>query len=108
GDAGAQGGLAVRADPYFVYMMASRIGGTIYIGVTGRLRQRAWEHKNDVGEGFTRRYGVHRLVWFEAFDDVREANLREKQMKEWKRAWKVRLIQEKNPNWDDLFPGLGF
>jgi len=58
-------------------------------------------------EGFTRRYGVHRLVWFRAFDDVTAAIHREKQMKEWKRAWKVRLIQETNPNWDDLYPGLG-
>ena len=97
----------MRAEPYFVYMMASAIGGTIYIGVTGRLRQRVWEHKNDVVEGFTRRYGVHRLVWFQAFDDVTAAIHREKQMKEWKRAWKVRLIQETNPNWDDLYPGLG-
>jgi putative endonuclease len=96
------------SEPYFVYMMASRIGGTIYIGVTGRLRQRVWEHQNDVVGGFTRRYGVHRLVWFEAFDDVTAAIQREKQMKEWKRAWKVRLIQELNPNWDDLFPGLKY
>jgi putative endonuclease len=95
-------------EPYFVYMLASRIGGTIYIGVTHRLRQRVWEHKNDVVDGFTRRYGVHQLVWFEAFDDVTAAIQREKQMKEWRRAWKIRLIQEHNPNWDDLFPGLGY
>ncbi len=98
----------MRSEPCFVYMLASGIGGTIYIGVTSRLRQRVWEHRNNVVPGFTRTYGVHRLVWFEARDTIEQAIRREKQMKEWKRAWKIRLIEELNPNWDDLYPSLGF
>lgn len=98
----------MRGEPYFVYMLASRLGGTLYIGVTGRLRERVWEHNHNVVPGFTRRYGVHRLVWFEAHDDIAAAIRREKQMKAWKRAWKIRLIEEHNPNWDDLYPTLTF
>jgi putative endonuclease len=91
---------------YFVYMMASGIGGTLYIGVTSDLAGRAYTHREGLIEGFTRRYGVHRLVWFEWFDDVEAAIRREKQLKKWNRAWKIRLIEETNPQWADLYPSL--
>jgi len=90
----------------FVYIMASRKNGTIYTGVTSDLAKRAWEHRNGVLPGFTKQYGCNRLVWFEAFDDLQEARRRELQMKEWKRAWKIKLIEEQNLDWVDLYPGL--
>ena len=88
---------------YFVYIVASQIGGTPYIGVTNNLVRRTYEHQTDAAEGFTKRYGVCRLVYFEQFDDIQSAILREKRLKKWNRAWKTRLIEEHNPNWDDLF-----
>lgn len=91
---------------FYVYMLTSRIGGTIYIGVTSRLIARIWEHREGVVPGFTKRYHVHRLVWFEEHHTAESAIRREKQLKEWRRAWKVKLIQELNPNWDDLYPAL--
>lgn len=91
---------------FYVYILASRIGGTLYIGVTSRLIERVWEHRNGVVEGFTKRYHVHRLVWFEVHGTAESAIRREKQVKDWRRAWKIRLIQERNPNWDDLYPAL--
>ena len=89
-----------------VYIMASGKNGTIYIGVTSDLVKRVWEHRNGVVPGFTRKYGCKLLVWFEAYDDLQEARRRELQMKEWKRAWKIRLIEERNLDWDDLYPTL--
>jgi putative endonuclease len=77
---------------YYVYLMASKKNGTLYIGVTSNLPHRVWHHKNDVHEGFTHKYGVHRLVWFEATNDIEEAIMREKQMKKWRRKWKINLI----------------
>ena len=91
---------------YYVYMLASRRNGTLYIGVTGRGAQRIWEHKADVIEGFTKKYGVHKLVWFEVHNDVYAAIAREKQLKGWNRAWKVKLIEKNNPNWSDLYREL--
>ncbi len=91
---------------YYVYIMASKRNGTLYIGVTNNLPQRVWEHKNDVHEGFTKKYGVHRLVWFEVTSDVEEAILREKQLKKWRRQWKINLIEKENPNWNDLYEGI--
>lgn len=91
---------------FYVYMLASAIGGTLYIGVTSRLIERISEHRDGVVAGFTKRYHVHRLVWFELHQTAAGAIRREKQMKEWRRAWKVKLIQERNPNWDDLYLGL--
>jgi putative endonuclease len=91
---------------YWVYIMASRIGGTIYIGVTGDLMSRGASHRSGEFEGFTKKYGVTRLVYFEKFDDVNEAIRREKQLKKWNRAWKISLIEKDNPNWLDLWPGL--
>jgi putative endonuclease len=89
-----------------VYMLASRKHGTIYIGVTSRLVQRVSEHRADMRPGFTSRYGVKRLVWFERFNGIEEAIRREKSLKRYPRAWKINLIETDNPNWDDLFPAL--
>lgn len=91
---------------YYVYILASRIGGTLYIGVTNDLLRRVGEHREGVVAGFTKKYRVHRLVYFEVFDDIEAAITREKQLKGWNRAWKIRLIEKDNPNWDDLYPAL--
>jgi putative endonuclease len=91
---------------YYVYIMASKKNGTLYIGVTNNLLRRVWQHKNDIHDGFTKKYAVHRLVWYEGTPDIEEAVRREKQMKKWRRQWKIHLIEEKNPNWDDLYDEL--
>jgi putative endonuclease len=91
-----------------VYILASRFRGTVYIGVTSDLIARLWQHRNRVRSGFASRYGTYRLVWFEPFGDMEKAIAREKQLKRWHRPWKVNLIEEKNPHWDDLAVGLGF
>jgi putative endonuclease len=87
----------------FVYILASRRHGTLYVGLTNDLPRRAWEHKNNRTEGFTRRYGVHRLVYAEPQEDIVSAIQREKQLKKWNRAWKIALIEKQNPTWRDLF-----
>jgi putative endonuclease len=92
--------------PGYVYVMASRRNGTIYIGVTSDLPGRAYQHRNGLIDGFTRKYGCKMLVWFEAHGDIQDARLRELQMKKWKRQWKLREIEEMNPDWDDLFESL--
>ncbi len=89
-----------------VYILASRRNGTLYIGVTSNLRQRIWEHKNDVAEGFTKKYGVHTLVFYELHASMVDAITREKQLKKWNRAWKLRLIEERNPDWRDLYDDI--
>jgi putative endonuclease len=89
-----------------VYMLASKRNGTLYIGVTSDLVKRVWEHRQDFVEGFTKKYGVHDLVWYELLEDMMTAIAREKQMKEWKRAWKLELIEKMNPEWKDLYEGL--
>jgi len=86
-----------------VYIMASKKNGTLYIGVTSELVKRIWEHKNDLVEGYTKRYKVHNLVWYELHDNMDAAIEREKNMKEWKRVWKIKLIEKDNPNWNDLY-----
>ena len=86
--------------------MANRKNGAIYIGVTSDLVKRVWEHRSGSVSGFTMRYGCKRLVWFEAHDDLQEAQKRELAMKEWKRAWKIKLIEDENLDWDDLYPTL--
>ena len=91
------------SDQYSVYILASKRNGTLYIGMTNNLARRIWEHKHDVAEGFTKKYSVHRLVWYEIADNPQAAILREKQLKKWNRAWKLRLIEEKNPAWNDLY-----
>jgi putative endonuclease len=89
-----------------VYILASKRNGTLYIGVTSDLRKRAWEHKNDLGEGFTKRYRVHRMVYYELHDDMESAIRREKQVKKWNRDWKLGLIEKQNPDWRDLWEGI--
>ena len=86
-----------------VYILASRRNGTLYIGVTSSLTKRVWEHKNDFVEGFTKRYGVHILVWYELHSSMESAITREKAIKEWKRRWKLELIEGINPGWRDLY-----
>ena len=89
-----------------VYILASAPNGTLYIGVTSNLVQRIWQHKNDVVEGFTEKYSVHTLVYFELLEDMTNAIIREKQLKKWNRAWKLSLIEKQNPNWKDLWPTI--
>jgi putative endonuclease len=96
----------MEARSFYVYILASRIGGTLYIGVTKDLIRRVAEHRLKSVRGFTGKYGVDRLVYFEQFDDAQNAIKREKQLKKYNRAWKIRLIEELNPNWDDLYPGI--
>ena len=90
-----------------MYILASKRNGTLYVGVTSDLIQRVWQHKNDMVDGFTKRYGVHNLVWYETCAERWiVAIAREKAIKEWQRAWKIRLIQEANPEWKDLYDEL--
>ncbi len=89
-----------------VYILASDKNGTLYVGVTSDLIKRIWEHKNNVVPGFTNRYGVHDLVWYELHDSMESAIAREKAIKEWKRQWKLELIERQNPEWKDLYQGL--
>ena len=91
-----------------VYVLASRYYGTLYIGVTSDLMARLWQHRNNAIPGFTSRYGVYRLVYFEMYDDMEHAIAREKQLKNWHRQWKINLINAANPEWTDLAVGLGF
>ena len=93
-------------DQGFVYITASGRNGTIYLGSAHDLAKRAWEHREGVVEGFTKRYGCKLLVWYEVHPDLESARRREKQMKEWKRLWKLRVIEEMNPDWNDLFESL--
>jgi putative endonuclease len=95
-----------RERTYWVYILASKLGGTLYIGVTSNLVKRVYEHRTKVVAGFTKEYGVHRLVYFEQHTDIEAAIHREKRLKKWNRAWKIRLIEEVNPNWDDLYPQI--
>ena len=88
---------------YYVYILASRRNGTLYIGVTNDLLRRAWEHREGAIPGFTRKYGVKHLVYFEEFDDIRVAIHRETRLKKWNRKWKLDLIESRNPEWKDLY-----
>ena len=92
--------------PGFVYIMASRLNGTIYTGVTSNLIQRAWEHREGLSPGFSRQHGCKLLVWFEAHEDLQDARYRELQIKKWKREWKLKLIERENPDWLDLYSTL--
>lgn len=85
-----------------VYILASKRNGTLYVGVTSNLVQRIWQHKNDQAEGFTKKYKVHTLVWYEVHEAMESAIVREKAIKEWQRAWKLELIEAVNPGWQDL------
>ena len=90
----------------YVYIMASGRNGTLYIGVTSDLIQRVWQHREGVADGFTKKHECKTLVWFEQFAEIETAIRCEKQMKEWRRAWKLRQIEAMNPDWNDLFPAL--
>jgi putative endonuclease len=87
-------------------MLASKKHGTLYLGVTNDLVRRVYEHRTKAVEGFTKRYAVDKLVWFEIHDNVEAAITREKELKKWRRDWKIRLIEEQNPEWVDLYPGI--
>jgi putative endonuclease len=91
---------------YWTYMLASKPRGTLYIGVTNDIIRRVEQHRAGLGSAFTRKYKVHRLVWYEEFANIQEAIQREKTMKEWPRAWKINLLERMNPHWIDLFPSL--
>jgi putative endonuclease len=100
-----RGDGAVETGMFYVYLLASKPYGTLYVGVTSDLPKRIFEHKSKAVPGFTARYGVDKLVWFEAHDDAEAAIQREKQIKEW-RNWKISLIERENPHWVDLYPSL--
>ncbi|MEZ5357525.1 MAG: GIY-YIG nuclease family protein [Candidatus Zixiibacteriota bacterium] len=89
--------------PYYIYILSKGIRGTLYIGMTNDLIRRIYEHKNELIPGFSSKYKTHRLVYFESCEDVRSAITREKQLKKWRRAWKIELIESINPKWDDLY-----
>ena len=96
----------VQGNSYFVYMLASRRNGTLYVGVTNDLLRRVAEHKDKIVPGFTRKHGVDILVWYEVHSDISDAIAREKQIKGWNRTWKLRLIEKDNSGWNDLTPRL--
>ena len=92
---------------YYIYILASRIRGPLYIGVTNNLLKRIWQHKEKIVEGFTTQYQVNRLVYYEEYTDIREAIAREKQLKNWHRQWKINIIEQQNSGWKDLYFGFG-
>jgi putative endonuclease len=91
---------------YYVYLLASRKQGTLYVGMTSDLVRRVYQHRTEAIPGFTSHYGVHRLVWFGCFDDPTSAISYEKDIKKWRRAWKIALIEKENPDWQDLYPEI--
>jgi len=91
---------------YFVYILASKRNGTLYIGLTNNLLKRVHEHKNDLLNGFTKKYSMHMLVYYEVFRNINDAITREKRMKKWDRQWKIKLIEKSNPEWEDLYYNL--
>jgi putative endonuclease len=98
--------MSIRDTRACVYIMASGRNGTLYIGTTNYIARRSWEHRSDAVKGFTRRYGVHRLIYVEFHATMPLAIQREKQLKKWKRTWKLRLIEQSNPQWRDLYDDL--
>ena len=105
----AKAGIQEPTSPmksYYVYILASKRNGTLYTGVTNNLLRRVWEHKNELVSGFTKKYGVHTLVYYEQTEDLESAILREKRIKKWSRKWKIRRIEKVNPNWEDLYEKL--
>jgi putative endonuclease len=91
---------------YYVYILSSRRNGTLYIGVTSDLIKRIYEHRKNLVDGFTQRYSVHRLVWYELHNSAESAISREKRIKKWKRDWKLQLIEKHNPSWKDLYESI--
>jgi len=98
--------MSATGTMFYVYLLASKPYGTLYVGVTSDLARRVWEHKLKLVPGLTERDRVDRLVWFESHDTIQAAIRREKQIKEWKRDWKINLIERDNPRWIDLYPSL--
>lgn len=88
---------------YYIYILASKKDGVLYVGITNNLIKRVFEHKNNLVKGFTQKYFVHKLIYFEDTNDVNSAIIREKQIKKWKRGWKIELIEKTNPEWNDLY-----
>jgi putative endonuclease len=93
-------------DPYYVYILASRRNGTLYIGVTSNLMKSVYEHKNNLADSFTKKYNVHKLVYYETTDDINRAITTEKRLKKWNRTWEIELIEKNNPEWKDLYSEL--
>jgi len=91
---------------FYVYILASKRNGMLYVGVTSNILQRIWQHKHTMAQGFTEKYDIKRLVYYEVHDNAESAITREKRIKKWRRAWKLRLIEEKNPEWEDLYDRL--
>ena len=91
---------------YYIYILANKRNGTLYIGVSSNLKKRIYEHKNEIIEGFTKKYKIHLLVYYELFNNINEAIAREKQLKKWNRKWKMELIEKVNPQWKDLYDDL--
>ncbi|HOC58638.1 MAG TPA: GIY-YIG nuclease family protein [Smithellaceae bacterium] len=91
---------------FYVYILCSKRNGTLYTGVTSNLPKRIYVHKHNLVDGFTKKYGVHSLVWFERYESADEAITREKQIKKWNRKWKLELIEEKNHEWNDLYDSI--
>jgi putative endonuclease len=91
---------------FYVYLLCNKRNGTLYAGVTSDLVKRVYEHKNHLVDGFTKEYGVHRLVWLETHESAESAITREKQIKKWKRTWKLKLIEQYNPEWNDLYENI--
>ena len=91
---------------FYLYILASKRNGTLYTGVTSDLVQRVWQHKNDLVAGFTKKYGVKKLVYYEVYENAEAAINREKRIKKWRRAWKLRLIEDKNSQWQDLYEDI--
>ena len=96
----------MRDHEYFVYMLASKPQGTLYVGVTNDLMRRVYQHKDGLLPGFTKKYGVKMLVWYNAYGDINDAIAQEKRIKRWRRDWKKNLIERDNPHWIDLYPAL--
>ena len=88
---------------YFVYIMAKARNSTFYVGITSDLQKRVWEHKNEVADSFTKKHNIKNLVYYEIFDNPENAIRREKRLKKWNRSWKMKVIEEMNPNWEDLY-----
>src|SRR5208283_805718 len=95
--------MEMREKYYYVYILASKPYGTLYTGVSSNIPSSTWQHKNDLVEGFTKRYHVHRLVWYEQTNSIESAINKEKQIKKWRRRWKLDLIEKMNPDWKDLY-----
>jgi putative endonuclease len=92
----------------YVYILATHMRGTLYVGVTSSLQERIWQHKHNLNKRFTRKYNIHRLVYYEMYDSIHQAIEREKQLKHWKRMWKIELIERVNPQWKDLYDKAPF